>query len=238
VKFLQVVLADGRIATCTETTTVIEELDGSITTVHDGDLFWALRGGGGGTFGVVVYFVYKLHMMPSGMVTFYTWIPFKYDTFNLDISSEVLTVLNSLILSLPRVWGGYYLFDNWKVTVPVPGSASIAVTGHLVLFMNKFAPWDGSEESVFSDVISLCNKYTISYTFSNKTSFWDYEQNVTDPDIIRIYLVGTLLQPNKVGEDLVAFYKQEMFETFKDNIFMSCTGILVGGSTVLFGGVT
>jgi FAD/FMN-containing dehydrogenase len=57
----QVVLADGRVVDCDEH--------------HDGELFWALRGAGGGQFGVVTSFVFRTLPAPATTVFQLTWPP-------------------------------------------------------------------------------------------------------------------------------------------------------------------
>jgi FAD/FMN-containing dehydrogenase len=57
----QVVLADGRVVECDEH--------------HDGELFWALRGAGGGHFGVVTSLVFRTLPAPSATVFHLTWPP-------------------------------------------------------------------------------------------------------------------------------------------------------------------
>eukprot|EP00121_Abeoforma_whisleri_P012349 Awhi_evm1s11395 len=87
---------------------------GDILTVnacHNKDLFWALRGGGGGTFGVITSVVYKIY--PAEPVT----------KFIFDISKDLLAVDPLLFLSigdqflekwvdlsvnLDNNWGGYF----------------------------------------------------------------------------------------------------------------------------------
>jgi FAD/FMN-containing dehydrogenase len=57
----QVVLADGRVVDCDEH--------------HDGELFWALRGAGGGHFGVVTSLVFRTLAAPAPTVFQLTWPP-------------------------------------------------------------------------------------------------------------------------------------------------------------------
>ncbi len=49
----QVVVADGRVLTCDAN--------------HNADLFWALRGGGGGNFGIVTSFTFQVHVEVNGV---------------------------------------------------------------------------------------------------------------------------------------------------------------------------
>jgi hypothetical protein len=54
--------------------------DGNLHTVNahsDPDLFWALRGGGGGNFGIVTQFVFKVHPLPSSASYFFVHWPWS-----------------------------------------------------------------------------------------------------------------------------------------------------------------
>ncbi|HEY2771174.1 MAG TPA: FAD-binding oxidoreductase [Solirubrobacteraceae bacterium] len=54
--------------------------DGKIRTVdahHNPDLLWALKGGGGGNFGVVTQFTFKVHAMPQSATDFFVTFPWS-----------------------------------------------------------------------------------------------------------------------------------------------------------------
>mmetsp|Transcript_31786 Transcript_31786/g.49730 ORF Transcript_31786/g.49730 Transcript_31786/m.49730 type:complete len:433 (-) Transcript_31786:905-2203(-) len=100
VRRFEVVLADGSAVfadSCTNT-----------------DLFWALRGGGGGTFGVVTAAYYQLHSL--GPIVFLAAFP---NTFSLAATNRTTQVSDSFIdlwidnaPNLPPEWGGYWTIDS------------------------------------------------------------------------------------------------------------------------------
>lgn len=90
----EVVTADGRILTANED--------------ENGDLFWALRGGGG-NFGVVTRFDYRLHP-----VTTIVGGPMFFD---LDDAPALLAYFRDFIADAPREYGG---FPGFHLAPPLP----------------------------------------------------------------------------------------------------------------------
>ena len=90
----EVVLADGRITMASET--------------EHPDLFWALRGGGG-NFGVVTEFEFRLH--PVGEI--YGGLML----FERDDAADVLRYFRGFIADAPREFGGY---PAWHKAPPLP----------------------------------------------------------------------------------------------------------------------
>ena len=92
-----VVLADGRFVTASET--------------EHADLFWALRGGGG-NFGVVTSFVFRLHPLPSLHAGPMLW--------PLDRSAEVLRWYRDFITRAPDELNGFFAFLTVPPAPPFP----------------------------------------------------------------------------------------------------------------------
>ena len=117
---------------------------------HNADLFWALRGGGGGTFGVVTSVHYRLHPVEP-IVGAYLLI--KY-------SKEVVTVSKYLQLvdqfidfwveespKLDHRWGGYWKLNEYILYFV--GSMEDAKS----TFLNKVEKWKASHHSAIQPMI-------------------------------------------------------------------------------------
>ena len=92
-----VVLADGSFVTASET--------------ENPDLFWALRGGGG-NFGVVTSFLFKLHPIPNLYAGPMLW--------PLDRAAEVLGWYRDFITHAPDELNGFFAFLTVPPTAPFP----------------------------------------------------------------------------------------------------------------------
>jgi FAD binding domain/Berberine and berberine like len=75
------------------------------------DLFWAIRGGGG-NFGVVTSFLFRLHEVGTvfGGPTFW----------DIDQSAEVLSAYRELILAAPRELNGFFAYTSVPPAPPFP----------------------------------------------------------------------------------------------------------------------
>jgi FAD/FMN-containing dehydrogenase len=92
-----VVLADGSFVTASDT--------------ENPDLFWALRGGGG-NFGVVTSFLFKLHPIPTLYAGPMLW--------PLERASEVLRWYRDFITQAPETLNGFFAFLTVPPAAPFP----------------------------------------------------------------------------------------------------------------------
>jgi len=91
----EVILADGSIVTASED--------------EQPDLFWALRGGGG-NFGVVTEFTFRLHPVPENI---YGGLIF----FEREAAGDLFRYFDRFIDDAPREYGGY---PAWHLAPPLP----------------------------------------------------------------------------------------------------------------------
>ncbi|XP_055340387.1 uncharacterized protein LOC129589599 isoform X2 [Paramacrobiotus metropolitanus] len=85
------------------------------------ELFWALRGGGGGTFGIITSVTYRLHPVSKGFLSYSLMITNKTGTGNFSATQlkDIVEVLARHTERLGEVgWGGYLIFSpNAGVTL-------------------------------------------------------------------------------------------------------------------------
>lgn len=233
---VQVVLPDGRIATCTEGHTKYVHPDGTEKAEDDGELFWAMKGGGGGTFGVVVYFVYRLHPAPESLIHVLIMMPFYHKSEDKNVASALFQKYNSWTRRVPSYWGGYLTINNYKVNGQMLGLGSGNLTGTSTLYLIKFGPWDDStmsELQEFYDLRDELPEVSMVVSIRNLSTFWDIQKEITDswdPHTERAYTMGSLIPPERHNTNLSNFLWTEFIND--DNVPIACTFTRLGGKVM------
>ena len=150
---LEIVTADGKIMSCQE----------------DPDLFWALKGGGNGNFGVVTQLTFKTHESPK-------WLQSnRFKAHNLDVT-RAETIL--------KKW--------FEVTKSLPNdcfSAFVLNGKSLTILITNFKEAGESLNTVFSELTSVTDKATIG-THVGLASAIKVFQGQTNPIFFKNASVG------------------------------------------------
>ena len=211
---VEMVTADGAVVVANEQGTKTMHGNGTVHTSSDTDLFWALRGGGGGTFGVVTKFTYKLHHTPPSWVIMSCYMPMYY--LGKDTGLAYLQDINNLLsTTLPVEWGGYQIISPSPYPT-LPGSK-----GSITLVMNHVGEWGSAS---FNAILPFANNFSQSCSFKNVSRFLDYS-NSTDPIYYPSYIFNTLVQPDTVADR--TYYNFLLNETRSEEF--GCTGTMIGG---------
>ncbi|WP_405522993.1 FAD-binding oxidoreductase [Streptomyces canus] len=90
---------------------------------ENSDLFWAIRGGGG-NFGVVTSFVFRLHEISTVIAGPTFWA--------VEDSAEILSAYREFILNAPRELGGFFLHGTVPPAPPFPEETQLRKTAGVV----------------------------------------------------------------------------------------------------------
>ncbi|KAK6167986.1 hypothetical protein SNE40_021900 [Patella caerulea] len=216
------VSADGSLVTVSADGTKIQEADGTVKENSDTDLFWAIRGGGGGTWGIVTSFTFKLHDPPPGMVLFIAIYPLIVDQEY--TGSDVLKKVFNFTRNMSQSWGGYILFNNNAT------DSTGKNFGRITIYMNYYASWSTSVQAEWDGMIASISETPLANIVTNKTSFWDYEKDVpTDSSDGRVYVFNTLTQDDSDYDGMVDTLMTQSISG-PAGVLHGCTSVLIGGA--------
>jgi len=220
--WVTMVAANGSVIIANETHTTVDNNDGGHKiTYANGELFWALRGGGGSTFGIVTEFTFKLHY-DSKMVSVGCYMPYTTSTLDLDRKGEDMTkYLNNLLTSsLPSEWGGYEIFigDFNKESL---------TNGSILLYLNHYGEL-GSP--TYNAILPFLAKYQDRCKVTQYDSFLDYELTAHDASYYRTYIFNVLMQRDSFTSDFYDFLYNLTTTDHGIDGHTGCTGVLIGGT--------
>ncbi|XP_067676911.1 uncharacterized protein [Haliotis asinina] len=216
------VTVDGSIVNATASGTVKVAPDGSVTYSSDPDLFWSLRGGGGGTFGVVTSFLFKLHKPPSAFAR--EICVFRFHRVNdQDKAKDFIKFYFDLTKTLPNEWGGYLVGTN---------DYSDGTFQHVNLVV-AMLHYGSSSLPSFAKIQPLVDYHpewqSIKCVKQDVTSFWEYEKDVNDALYTRAALVTSLVRPVDFDDNMAATIRDIVLVPPTNTSLGYCTNTLIGG---------
>ncbi|XP_053374586.1 uncharacterized protein LOC123560760 [Mercenaria mercenaria] len=202
-------------------TVLVDTETGTTHTTTDTDIFWAVRGGGGSTYGIVTAFTYKLHN-DSKMVKVTCYSPI-YNALGQDVGRPIIQAFDNLAsTTLAPEWGGYEIITS-------SGDPKAGTEGTVLLVLNHFGEWGSPSFNTLGPFIPIAEKHC---AFQNMSNFLEYEIESKDALFYRTYVYNTLLQPNSFTPEYYNF----MYRMFNEpNVArlqagVGCTGTLIGGN--------
>ena len=221
---VEMVTANGSVVHADAYSTTFINDDGTETKSNNTDIFWALRGGGGGTFGIVTKFTYRLHHAAPGVVMFSCQYPIIYAD-GTNIGYDVLAHIGSLIPDMPKEWGGYLLI----IPASNEGGASF---GQITLFLNHYGEFNTTSRAYMDKIANYRQEDQIICTYSNFSTFMEYEVNARDAPTYSTALLNVLMQKDSFSPDWVKLTIDHVMYDFpvpELQSYVIFTGILLGG---------
>ncbi|ESO97044.1 hypothetical protein LOTGIDRAFT_239224 [Lottia gigantea] len=222
---VKLIIADGGTVTTSTSGTTIKHTNGTVINSNDADLFWALRGGGGGTWGVVLSFTFKLHLPPNnGMMTAISvFNMYELNSGFIAPGAAVLKKYFEFLKTVDEKWGGYALYS----TMPLDNTHF----GTLTLDLVYFGGWTQAVQNKMDAFMATLTTKPVYTALKKYTSFWEYQKNVpADRGGARIYLYNSLLQNDTDYDSLVDTLVQHAV-TKPYPLLQGCTNTFIGGAT-------
>lgn len=170
------------------------------------DSFWAIRGGGGSTFGVTVNITFQLHDPPSNDYNtnenVFTVFSGTFALYNENGFKSCLNAMfNYSVNYMDNNVGGYivtaFVHDN---------ETSVLNTFSIVSFI---FPYDlnytqtNINRYLLNDNNFNLNKYKLSTSFTPYKTFWEYMQTVQDANYYRNFVFNDFIPKQNITQDFV-----------------------------------
>ncbi|OWF49557.1 FAD-linked oxidoreductase CHGG_01242-2-like [Mizuhopecten yessoensis] len=216
---VELVLADGSKAIASADGTEITSVDGKVNHTTDSSLFWALRGGGGGTFGISTKFTFKIHKAAPGVVNLNIVYPMilKNGTF---IGDEVLKKMSEIILTAPRNWGGYFSINGYP-----DGNTR----GSISLFGNHYGTWETASRTFMDELYNFNPEWQKYRYYTNYTTFLDYERTAIDAKYYTTYVSNILMNNRSFTPEWRKTLIENAFAFPLNKSAIVATGTWIGG---------
>ncbi|CAH1780238.1 unnamed protein product, partial [Owenia fusiformis] len=229
----RVVLVDGRIANVSAAGIRFED----DTIDPDTDLWWALRGGAGGTFAIATHFHFQLHRQPSQFVSFGLAFPLYHPSDGTFIGEQVMDFWhNYLATNLSNTWGGYIFYHNQDFSEDY----NQIVRGRILFALLHAGPYEQAEKTI-NDLLAFHPEWRLPGNWvRNYTTFWGYSESNADDLNGPTYIVNRFVQP----ADLVGPGITPLTRAFKNYYaqdeqplerIITCTHCLVGEKSTEIG---
>ncbi|XP_061170878.1 uncharacterized protein LOC133180346 [Saccostrea echinata] len=218
---VEMVMADGRVVTATKDYVHTIYNNGSTSNVSDSEFFWAIAGGGGGTFGVSTRLLFKLHMPPEKVFKLVIIYP-MYTVFGEDVFSLVFDKIKELFTDdLPNEWGGYLIFDG--------NTDEYLSKGHVTFVLNHLGANTTASYKYLESLIGfLPTKRYFSVT--EYQTFLEYEETITEQyPYYLVFVYNSLIPTGSLTSDFKDYIKWSVFEKPTSNSSVSYTATLIGG---------
>lgn len=218
---VEMVMADGRIVTATKTYVHTLYNNGSTSNVSDPDFFWAVAGGGGGTFGVSTGMVFKLHRPPESVIRVMMVYPI-FTFYGEDVLSQVVGKLQRLFTDdLPPEWGGYLIFDG--------ETDAYGSRGHLTFVLNHLGPNTTSSYKYLQELLDfLPTKRFFNYT--EYKTFFDYEIEITERyPYFLVFVFNSLIPSSNIDSEFTEFVRESVLSKPTVTSAVTYTATLIGG---------
>jgi len=166
---------------------------------ENSDLLWALRGGGGGAFGIVTSIALRLHPAPTQMVSVScTWPMSKGGK---RVGESIIADWHSRVMpALPDEWQTYSVAMKSPLGPKAPGWNYLTMNGLFNVEGLYNGPWSESMLNSIDDLLQLGKEEQLSCQLSNFSSFklwhdqaWFASEGPID---FRVKLASSFAQPN------------------------------------------